>query len=703
MRQTTVLVGLLLAVFAAELLLSVRQNSQTFDESVHLYAGYSYWKRGDFGINPEHPPFIKLVAALPLLPSRLPVQPPPEIFFRAAGGSGGIQFLYSHDADALLFRARAAASVFALALALLVFFAAREMFGRMAAILALFVFILEPVILGHAPLVTTDVGLSACMFAAVYCFYRYVRRPSVLRLIICGAVTGLTLAAKHSGLILLPILLLLAMAEIVLRRAGPGASESSNEGSTPLGDVLRMTGALAAITAIAIATLWSFYGFRYAARPANDQITPPTGVFLEFLEKAAPQGRIMPATYHPMQAKVIGFFEKQHLLPEAYLYGLTDIAVLTQQGRPIFLLGKVYPQGRWFYFPAAFAIKSSLALIIMLLLLIAARDLRQPEFRRAVLFLAIPPVIYLAIAMNSKLQLGIRHIMPIYPFLIVLAGAAAWSVSRRSRYWMYAVAVILAFHAVTSLRTFPNYLAYSNELWGGVSNTHKLLDDSNVGWSSGLKALQKYISNHHVTHCWFAYDGVEDPSYYHIPCAPLPTFFAMLIRPQELKPIPEHIEGPLFFSSETLSGVDFGPGDLNPYQQFTKIKPDALLQGEILVFNGNFEVTKSAALSHYIAARDLSMSGHFDQAVVEAKAASALDPSLRSSHELLASLYFKNNQIGEARSEYQSALRVYDTVEPEFQRTVLVPPENPFPQDMKPALRPDSQPRKAGAATLSSH
>ncbi len=116
MRRTSVLVGLLLAIFVAELLLSVRQDSQTFDESNHLYAGYSYWKRGDFGINPEHPPLVKLVAALPLLPLRLAVQPPLNIFFRAAGGAGGLKFLYSHDADSLLFRARVGASVFALAL-----------------------------------------------------------------------------------------------------------------------------------------------------------------------------------------------------------------------------------------------------------------------------------------------------------------------------------------------------------------------------------------------------------------------------------------------------------------------------------------------------------------------------------------------------------------------------------------------------------
>jgi hypothetical protein len=263
------------------------------------------------------------------------------------------------------------------------------------------------------------------------------------------------------------------------------------------------------------------------------------------------------------------------------------------------------------------------------------------------------------------------------------------------------VAVLLAFDAVVSVHTFPNYLPYSNELWGGVSNTHNLLSDSNVGWMSGLKTLQTYVSDHHITHCWFAYDGTADPAYYHVPCTPLPTLFAMISRSQQLQPIPEHIEGPIFLSSEVLSGFDFGPGDLDPYLQFTRTKPDAVLQGEILVFNGNFDVSKPAALSHYIAARRLSMSGHPDEAVLEAKAATTLDPSLRSAHELLASLYLKREQMDDAQTEYEAALHIYDTIQPEFQRAVLGPPENPFPA--KAAVVPDHKLSKTGANTPPSY
>lgn len=686
MRSTKAAVVLLMLVFAVELLVSARQDSQTFDEGTHIFAGCSYWKRGDFGVNPEHPPFAKLVATLPLLPLGLPVQPARNIWFRAAASSGGLQFLYSHDADAILFRARAGASIFAIALALVVFFAAREMFGDGPALLALLVLVFEPVILANGALVTTDMGLTACLFAAVYLFYRYIRRPSISRLIFCGVVTGLALGTKHSALIILPMFVVLAVGEILLGRAARKLPEPEEPGKTRRLTVLRLTGALVAIAAIAFTVLWSFYEFRYAARPQNGELVPPTAVFLQELNAPGrlargPASGPTAAGHSSLQAGVIGFFERHHLLPEAYLYGLTDIAILTQRGRLSFVLGKLYLEGPWFYFPVAFVIKTTLALMVLLILLIWAKDLRRRELRRALLFMTAPSLIYFAVAMHSKLDIGIRHVLPIYPFLIVLAGAGAWSLAHLSRRWAYAVAFILIFDVVSSVRAFPSYLPYSNEVWGGVPETHKYLSDSNVGWASGLKAVQKYVVDRHLTHCWFAYDSFVDPAYYHIPCTPLPTLFSSLSqRPQE--PLPKDIEGPVLLGSQALVGFDFGPGEMNPYQQFVDRHPDAVLRGEVLVFNGNFHVPKVAALSHFNAANSLWKSGHPGEAIVEAKAAAELDSNFWRTHELLASLYFKNKQMDEARSEYDTALRIYRTVEPEFQ-VVFGEPENPFPPDSK--------------------
>jgi hypothetical protein len=663
-------VACLLIVFAAELFLSIRKESQTFDESAHIYSGYSYWKSGDFGINPEHPPLVKLIAALPLLRLHLTVQPPPPIFFRAASAVAGIQFLYSQnawqDADALLSRARVATSIFAFALASLVFAASYEMFGAGAALLALFLLVFEPNILAHGALVTTDVGLTCLLFAAVYAFYRYVKQRSALRLVVCSLVTGLVLATKHSGLLVFPILFVLAALEVAQCYVKP---EPGNGGTTTAGSCGRqaigLLGALAVIAVISVTLLWAFYGFRYQARPGNMEITPPTAAFLQQL-------------HQPLQAHLIGFAERHHLLPESYLYGLTDVASLNHEGRPAYLLGKLYPEGRWFYFPVAFVIKSTLGFLLLLVLafVAAAKGIRGARIRREILFLAIPPLIFFAAAMASKLDIGLRHILPVYPFLIVLAAAGAWSVARQSRFWAVTIAVLFAFHAVSSLRAYPNYLPYSNEIWGGPSNTYKVLADSNVGWAGGLKGLREYINNHHITQCWLAYDGPVNPEYYHIPCAPLPTLFSFLLRRGQ-EAVPEQIQGPVFVGALELPGFDWGPDDMNPYEQFANVHPKTVLQGEILVFDGSFKVPEISALSHFIVATRMLQGGHPDQALLEAKTAAALYPEFLLPHELLAGLYAKGKQPDEALREYQTALHIYQTVHPEFQNPFFAP-RNPL-------------------------
>lgn len=685
MRWTSAVVVLLLAVFGAELFLSIRQESQTLNEGAFIYAGYSYWKLGDFGINPEEPPLVKLVATLPLLPLGLPVPPALNIHYRIAPLIGGLQFLYSRDAGALLFRARVAASFFAFALAPLVFFATREMFGPGAALISLLIFVLEPVILANGALVTTDMGLSACFFAVVYFFYRYLRRPSMLRLLPCCIITGLAFAAKLSAVVIVPIVLVvLAAVELALERGHAMAPEQA-QGAKPFRvAILRLASALAVIAAVSVAVLWSCYAFRYAARPNQRPMVPTTAVLLDQLGHTAvrsPGPGTPTGEGAPGRARVIGVLEHYHLLPEAYLYGLTDVAMTTGRGRPMFLLGKLYPRGHWFYFPAAFLIKTSLALMALLVLMFWTGNLRRPESRRSVLFIAVPPLLFFAAAMQSKLTIGIRHVLPIYAFLIVLAGAGAWSLIRQSRRWMYVVAVILAFDAFSSLRAFPQYLPYSNEIAGGPSNTYKLLSNANLAWGSGMKAVAKYIAAHNITKCWIADDSVVDPEYYHIPCRPLPTLFPSSLRPNQQQTVPEEINGPVLIQSEALIGWDHGPGAMNAYDQFDHLKPDAVLWGEVMVYNGSFQVPKIAALSHFAIAKNLANYGRFGQAIPEAETASNLDPTFRPAHELLVSLYVKTGQMDKAQAEYQTALNLYQTLQPEFQK-IVGPPQCPFAADI---------------------
>src|SRR5580658_9722007 len=216
-RRLGLVIGvvLLLSVMTAELALSARQQSQTFDEGVHIFAGYRYWKNFDFGANPEHPPLVKLVAALPLL--RMPLRVPsiPDADFKMVEYRTGRDFLYGNDANTILWRARMAVAVFTICLALTVFLVANSMWGAGPAFLALSLLVFEPNFLAHGALVTTDIAVTFGIFLGVASFYFYLKKPSALRLAGAGLAAGLCLGVKHSGILLFPMLLLLAFTELV--------------------------------------------------------------------------------------------------------------------------------------------------------------------------------------------------------------------------------------------------------------------------------------------------------------------------------------------------------------------------------------------------------------------------------------------------------------------------------------------------------
>src|SRR5437899_1042256 len=122
---------ILLIVLALELVFSIRQQSQTIDEGQHIFAGYQYWQHRDFGSNPEHPPLVKLAAAVPLLFLHLNQSTVLSGPTKPTNISAAVPFLYQNqtDADTILFRARMAASAFTFFLAVLLLLGGYEMLG----------------------------------------------------------------------------------------------------------------------------------------------------------------------------------------------------------------------------------------------------------------------------------------------------------------------------------------------------------------------------------------------------------------------------------------------------------------------------------------------------------------------------------------------------------------------------------------------
>src|SRR6185369_9624860 len=215
---------------------------------------------------------------------------------------------------------------------------------------------------------------------------------------------------------------------------------------------------------------------------------------------------------------------------------------------------------------------------------------------REILFLTVPPAFYLVVAFTVGMNIGVRHILPVYVFLSVLIGGAAWALIKRNRRWGYVVASLLVIHAVSSLRTFPAYIAYANEMWGGPSQTYKYLTDSNVDWAQQLKSTKQYLDGRGIKECWFAYfgQGVLEPHYYGIPSKPLPTADSLWIN--ERIDVPPAIDGTVLMSAGVLSGFEFGPGALNPYRQFQQLRPVAVVDDGVFVFEGRFEIPLASAL-----------------------------------------------------------------------------------------------------------
>jgi hypothetical protein len=637
-----------------EIVLSTRQTSISWDEGDHLFSGYMNWKHGEYTLNPEHPPLVKLIAALPLLPLDLKVAPRQGRYFKSEAYYGGRELLFrnspqyggQYTADQLLFRAHMAVSVFALSLALLLFLAGSEMFGPTAGLVAMTLFVFDPTILTNAPFVTTDSAAACMFFASVFTFYRYLKAPSWQRIVVCGLTIGIALACKHSAVFLLPILLLLAAGEITARFLSKRSQTARFSA--------RLAAHMLAMAAIAIFVLWGVYSFRYAMHPIGEVLPPLAGEV---------------ADMHGLMPRIVTFCAHYHLLPESYIYGLVNVQQVADF-MPTYIFGKLYAHGQWFYFPLALSIKWSIGVLGLLALAIyafATGRLRKP---RELFFLTLPALFYLAVAMASPLNIGIRHVLPIFPFAFALAGAGAWALIQHKRIWLYPVAALLLWHAADSVRMYPNYMPYANALWGGPSKTHLYLSDSATDWGQQLKWTKQYIDQHHIHDCWFAYfpGPFILPSDYGIPCKLLPT--ADTLYEMDID-VPAQIHGPILVSFADLNGFEFGSKVRNPYQSFFERQPDDVIANGIAVYNGDFSVPRLAAITLAKKAQTLRDKNDPTASLHQAQLALEIDPSNFDGQIVAADDLHALNRDAEAREHYNLALALESTMEPTSQKQWL--------------------------------
>lgn len=471
------------------------RESATYDEPIHLTDGYFSLALRDHRVDPEHPPFLRMWAALPMLTmSRIEAEPRQIDAASPSEWALGRLFPYAHeftyldnDADGMLVRARAMIVVLGLILGMLIYAWTYEWFGWTTAAAVLALYTLEPNLLSHARLVTTDFGVTLFIFGAVYFLWRTIVSWRVGNIAPLVMFVSLAAISKFSSLILAPMLGALLVAAIVGRRI----------------DVRKAVLLVGLLFAGSLLAIWTVYGFRFA---------PSTSAWLYRFHDDP-----FVTTPLPTLASIMGWIARHGLLPNVYGEGFL-LGQARAQGRNAFLLGAYSQSGWWYYFPVALALKTPLTLLATAAF--GAASWRRVKRDRDWLFVVLPIGIYLGWSMTAHINIGVRHVLPVVPFLIVLAAAGIRRiVDRGHRRWVPAVVVVAA---VELGLAYPHTLAFFNLVAGGPSGGIRHLGDSNLDWGQDLKALKAWMRERGVDHINLAYSGNADPAYYGIDCTYLP-------------------------------------------------------------------------------------------------------------------------------------------------------------------------------------
>jgi glycosyltransferase involved in cell wall biosynthesis len=489
-RWKPIAVAAAAAALAALSLLLVRdharEDSLSADEPIHILGGYLQAAGQNAIVNIEHPPLMKELAGLALM--TLPLPPPPPAAQVPMGNrfiDYGHAFLFGSNVpvDRIVAAARAPFLLVLALLLLMIFLAARTRYGNLAALFAVALVALDPNFVAHAGVVHTDLGAAAAFLAAVLAWERVRTGHGWAALALAGLVLGLALLTKFSCVYLVPILLLQTLT------APRHAQSPGRELTRALGRL-----ALAGLVAIAIVGIGYAVVSSRMDRAAQQQIihemvalrgAPGLSLFLERV-----------AAYSPPLGH--------------YLGGLASVYRQNAEGGGVnFLFGRVSEHGFASYFFVAFLAKSTVAFLAVTVV-VAALCVKDRAASEARLWLVPVGILFLA-SMGASYNIGIRHMLPVYPFL-ALAGAGA--VSRLREGGRSLAAILLAalplLSAVELARIHPHELSYFNPFVGGPLGGRRILSDSNVDWGLDLERLSAELSRRGVANPTVVYFGGDD-------------------------------------------------------------------------------------------------------------------------------------------------------------------------------------------------
>jgi hypothetical protein len=536
------------------------RKSATWDEPQQIVSGHAALELDDFRLDPEHPPLLRMWAAAPLQFSDVRIDVESAAWRAGDAYLVAQEFLYRDNDAGLLNRSRFMIVLLGIGLGLLIFAWAHELFGYRAALGVLALYCVEPNMLAHSRLVTTDLGVTCFMLGAIYFLWRTTRRFTLPDLLGTAVFSGLALVSKYSALILVPLVLLL-LAFRVCRHTWPGG---------PFGDDLsgRLKRAALVLVALGLAgyfAVWAAFGFRYSPTPAPDQRRLTTS------SAAAVQADA------PVLSSLVGWVDDHRLLPNAATQGFLFGQARTQE-RSAYFAGKIENTGWWFYFPVAFLIKTPLVLLALAVTGLVGLARRARQAWSTLLFVALPPLVFMTAAMSVSINIGLRHILPVYPFVLLATGPVLARLAKRKRTGI--VLALLALAALESLSVYPDYLTFFNRAVGGPRRGHELLVDSNLDWGQDLPGLERWMDRQGVAHVNLSYFGTADPAYYGIACTHLPgaPFYA------EERIGQPRLPGYVAVSATNLHGVYLDPARRDFYRPLLEREPLAVIGGSIHVY-----------------------------------------------------------------------------------------------------------------------